>query len=101
MVINLNKINLAKNIGRSYPRTVYFGLGGTLLPAASTRSAPPDMFTCHLIFLPLFVVIMIAGMLDEEVLFSNNLSLYGNLDITIWLKLDHMAPRKNHRASDY
>jgi len=62
---------------------------------------PPDMFTCHLIFLPLFVVIMIAGMLDEEVLFSNNLSLYGNLDITIWLKLDHIAPRKNHRASDY
>ena len=83
MVINLSKINLAKNIGRSYPRTVYFGLGGTLLPAASTRSAPPDMFTSHSIFLPLFVVLMLAGMLDKVVLFSNNLSAYDSLGKTI------------------
>lgn len=84
MVINLSKINLTKNIGRSYPRTVYFGLGGTLLPAASTRSAPPpDMFTSHSIFLPLFVVLMLAGMLDKVVLFSNNLSAYDTLGKTI------------------
>jgi len=31
----------------------------------------------------------------------NNLFSYDNLGITTWLKPDHMAPHKNHRASDY